>query len=261
MNTRRTMLVANWKMNKTVVEAVGWLNTFYPQAAERAAQQELVEVAVCAPFTVLHPLYAALRRLNSKVKLGAQDIFWQERGAFTGEISAEMLQEFQTKYVICGHSERRVLLQESSEIVSRKCAAAMKAGITPIVCVGESISVRRGGLLLQWLEAQLYESLAFWDNQETIVVAYEPVWAIGTGQSATAADAEQACGYIRQVLRERAGDAADYISILYGGGVTPENIGELLDCPNVDGALVGGASLDPDAFGKIVLDGCKEPPK
>ena len=174
MNTRRTMLVANWKMNKTVVEAVGWLNTFYPQAAERAAQQELVEVAVCAPFTVLHPLYAALRRLNSKVKLGAQDIFWQERGAFTGEISAEMLQEFQTKYVICGHSERRVLLQESSEMVSRKCAAAVKAGITPIVCVGESISVRRGGLLLQWLEAQLYESLAFWDNQETIVVAYEP---------------------------------------------------------------------------------------
>ena len=172
-----------------------------------------------------------------------------------------MLQEFQTKYVICGHSERRVLLQESSEMVSRKCAAAVKAGITPIVCVGESISVRRGGLLLQWLEAQLYESLAFWDNQETIVVAYEPVWAIGTGQSATAADAEQACGYIRQVLRERAGDAADYISILYGGGVTPENIGELLDCPNVDGALVGGASLDPDAFGKIVLAGCKEPPK
>ena len=190
-----------------------------------------------------------------------EDIFWQERGAFTGEISAEMLQEFQTKYVICGHSERRVLLQESSEMVSRKCAAAVKAGITPIVCVGESISVRRGGLLLQWLEAQLYESLAFWDNQETIVVAYEPVWAIGTGQSATAADAEQACGYIRQVLRERAGDAADYISILYGGGVTPENIGELLDCPNVDGALVGGASLDPDAFGKIVLAGCKEPPK
>ena len=128
MNTRRTMLVANWKMNKTVVEAVGWLNTFYPQAAERAAQQELVEVAVCAPFTVLHPLYAALRRLNSKVKLGAQDIFWQERGAFTGEISAEMLQEFQTKYVICGHSERRVLLQESSEMVSRKCAAANRRG-------------------------------------------------------------------------------------------------------------------------------------
>ncbi len=230
---RKTLLAANWKMNKTAAEAISWLNDFYGMAAEKAAEKDLVEVAVMG--------------------LGAQNIFWQEKGAFTGEISAAMLQEFQTKYVICGHSERRVLLQESSEMVSRKCGAAVNAGMTPIICVGESISVRRGGLLRQWLEAQLYESLSFWDNQQEIVVAYEPVWAIGTKQAATTADAQEACGYIRQILRERAGDIADDIRILYGGGVTPENISGLLICDDVDGALVGGSSLDAAAFDKIVM--------
>lgn len=250
---RKTLLAANWKMNKTAAEAMSWLNDFYGQPAEKAAEKDLVEVAVCAPFTALYALDTERRRLNSAVGLGAQDIFWQEKGAFTGEISAAMLQEFQTKYVICGHSERRVLLQESSEMVSRKCGAATKAGMTPIICVGESISVRRGGLLRQWLEAQLYESLTFWDNQTEIVVAYEPVWAIGTTQAATTADAQEACGFIRQILRERAGDLADEIRILYGGGVTPDNIGGLLICEDVDGALVGGSSLDALGFNKIVM--------
>ena len=250
---RKTLLAANWKMNKTAAEAISWLNDFYGMAAEKAAEKDLVEVAVCAPFTALYALYQERQRLGAVMGLGAQNIFWQEKGAFTGEISAAMLQEFQTKYVICGHSERRVLLQESSEMVSRKCGAAVNAGMTPIICVGESISVRRGGLLRQWLEAQLYESLSFWDNQQEIVVAYEPVWAIGTKQAATTADAQEACGYIRQILRERAGDIADDIRILYGGGVTPENISGLLICDDVDGALVGGSSLDAAAFEKSVM--------
>ncbi len=250
---RKTLLAANWKMNKTAAEAEAWLEAFYPLEAEKAAADGLVEVAVCAPFTALYPLHRGLKKKNSVVELGAQNIFWQERGAFTGEISAEMLLEFQTKYVICGHSERRVLMQESSETVSRKCGAAAKAGMVPIICVGESISVRRGGLLKQWLEAQLYESLTFWDNQQEIVLAYEPVWAIGTKSAATTEDAQEACGYIRQILRERAGDLADDIRILYGGGVTPENIGGLLICDDVDGALVGGSSLDPVGFDKIVM--------
>lgn len=250
---RKTLLAANWKMNKTAADAIAWLDAFHPLAAEKAAEAGQVEVAVCAPFTGLYALRQEAGRLNSAVELGAQDIFWQERGAFTGEISAEMLLEFQTKYVICGHSERRVLMQESSELVSRKCGAAIKAGITPIICVGESISVRRGGLLRQWLEAQLYESLTFWDNQQDIVLAYEPVWAIGTTNAATTEDAQEACGYIRQILRERAGAVADNIRILYGGGVTTENIGGLLICDDVDGALVGGSSLKADAFDKIVM--------
>lgn len=246
---RKPLLAANWKMNKTVAEAIGWLQGFGP-AAEG---QETVECVTCAPFTALWPMRQEMERLGAKgLKLGAQDIYWEPAGAFTGEISAEMLGECGVSYVICGHSERRTLLQEGSSVVAKKCAAVIAAGMTPILCVGESQSIRDGGLTKEWLEAQLFESLEFWDNQQEIVIAYEPIWAIGTGQAASAADAEDACGFIRQVLRERAGEVADKIRILYGGSVSAGNIGEFTACENVDGALVGGASLKAESFAELL---------
>ncbi len=246
---RKPLLAANWKMNKTVAEATGWLQGFCP-AAE--GSEEAVECAVCAPFTALWPMAQELERLGTALRLGAQDMYWEPAGAFTGEISAAMLGECGVSYVICGHSERRTLLQEGSSVVAKKCAAAIAAGMTPILCVGESQSIRDGGLTKEWLEAQLFESLEFWDNAQEIVIAYEPIWAIGTGQAASAADAEEACGFIRQVLRERAGEVADGIRILYGGSVSAGNIGEFMACGNVDGALVGGASLKAESFAELL---------
>lgn len=248
---RKPLLAANWKMNKTAAEACAWLRDFVPEVKGRT---EAVELAVCAPFTALWPLNQERERLSAgdKLALGAQDIYWEKSGAYTGEISAEMLLENRVSYVICGHSERRTLLQEGSSVVSKKCGAALAAGMTPILCVGESESIRSGGLTMEWLEAQLFESLEFWDNRTELVIAYEPIWAIGTGKAACAADAEEACGCIRRVLAERAGELAEKIRILYGGSVSAGNIREYMACANVDGALVGGASLKPDSFAELL---------
>lgn len=248
---RKPLLAANWKMNKTVDEAIKWLRGFWPQVE---GSQEVLETVVCAPFTALWPMRQELVRLAVKedLRLGAQDIFWEKSGAYTGEISGDMLAENNVRYVICGHSERRTLLQEGSSVVSKKCGAALAAGMTPILCVGESESIRDGGLTKEWLEAQLFESLEFWDNKQELVIAYEPIWAIGTGKAASAQDAEAAAACIRQVLQERAGKLADEIRILYGGSVSAGNIKEFMACKNVDGALVGGASLKADSFGELL---------
>lgn len=247
---RKPLLAANWKMNQTVAESFAWLEEF-DRIGGDVLETDEVDAVFCPPFTALYEMHQGIEQHKMDIELGAQDIFWQEAGAFTGEISPAMLKECGVSYVICGHSERRQLLQESSAMVSKKCAAALKAGITPILCVGESQSVHDGGLTQQWLEAQLYESMGFWDGEAEFVVAYEPIWAIGTGNAATAEDAEAACFAIREYLRERGGDVADKIRILYGGSVTAANAAELLACPNVDGALVGGASLKADAFADI----------
>ncbi len=250
-NKRKPLLMANWKMNKTATRALAWLAIYLPQTAGRELAGEVV---VCPPFTALYAMHQELEQTEAaNIALGAQDIFWMESGAYTGEIAADMLVESGVKYVICGHSERRQLLQESSEMISKKCGAAVQAGMTPVLCVGESLSIREGGLTMEWLEAQLSESLRFWDKQSDIVVAYEPIWAIGTGRAASAADAQAACKCIRDFLRGEAGDVADTIRILYGGSVTPDNVDELMAEPDVDGALVGGASLQADIFAQIVL--------
>jgi triosephosphate isomerase len=251
---RKPLLVANWKMNNTAAKAAEWLAEFLPLAEESLAK-DAADVVVCPPFTALYPMSQAFA--GTALELGAQDMYWEHGGAYTGEISAEMLLENDVKYVICGHSERRMLLQESSEMVCRKVDAVSKAGMTPILCVGESESIREGGLTQQWLEAQLYESLQAWDGQSELVVAYEPIWAIGTGKAATAEDAEAACAWIRDFLREKAGAHADDIIILYGGSVNAANMPALLICPNVDGVLVGSASLKPAEFAKIVVEGSR----
>lgn len=247
---RKPLLAANWKMNQTVAESLSWLAEFDRDAADVLDNQE-VEAVFCPPFTALYPLRQAIVEHKMDILLGAQDLFWQEAGAFTGEISPVMLAECGVSHVICGHSERRTLLQESSEMISKKCGAAVAAGLVPILCVGETLSIREGGLTQEWLEAQLFESLSFWDGKSEIVVAYEPIWAIGTGQAATAADAEAACAIIRDNLREKGGSYADQVRILYGGSVTPQNAAELLSGSDVDGALVGGASLKAAAFAAI----------
>ena len=247
---RKPLLAANWKMNQTVSESLDWLADFNREIAGVLNNKD-VDAVFCPPFTALYPLHQVIASQKMDICLGAQDLFWQEAGAFTGEISPGMLAECGVSYVICGHSERRTLLQESSEMISKKCAAAVAAGLVPILCVGETLSIREGGLTQEWLEAQLYESLDFWDGKSEIVVAYEPIWAIGTGQAATAADAEAACAIIRDNLREKGAGFADQVRILYGGSVTPENAAELMSGANVDGALVGGASLKAAAFAGI----------
>ena len=255
---RRAIIAGNWKMNMLASQARGFVEDLKPLLPETPD----CGVAVCAPFVIIPTLIcvpacnistAAKAFKDLHISVGAENVYFEEKGAYTGEVSCAQLKDLDTKYVILGHSERREYNGETDSGVNVKAAAVLALDMTPIICVGESISVRRGGLLRQWLEAQLYESLSFWDNQQEIVVAYEPVWAIGTKQAATTADAQEACGYIRQILRERAGDIADDIRILYGGGVTPENISGLLICDDVDGALVGGSSLDAAAFDKIVM--------
>lgn len=245
---RKQLLAANWKMNQTVAESLKWLADF---AAAGDVTAGAADVAVCAPFTALYAMHCAVDEQNLALTLGAQDIFWQEAGAYTGEVSPAMLTECGVGYAICGHSERRTLLQETSEMVSKKCGAALAAGITPILCVGESESIHQGGLTAEWLEAQLYESMRFWDGKADIVIAYEPIWAIGTGNAASVEDAQMACKVIREYLREQAGDVADTIRILYGGSVNAENVAELLAAADVDGALVGGASLKADGFAAL----------
>ena len=249
-NNRKPLLMANWKMNKTAERAISWLTSYLLLTEGR---EQAGDVVVCPPFTALYAMNQQLAGADSRLTLGAQDIFWMESGAYTGEIAAEMLTECGVEYVICGHSERRQLLQESSEMISKKCGAAVAAGMTPVLCVGESLSIREGGLTMEWLEAQLNESLRFWDKKSDIVIAYEPIWAIGTGHAAGAADAQSACLCIRNFLREIAGDVADSIRILYGGSVTPDNVDELMAEPDVDGALIGGASLQAEIFAEIVL--------
>lgn len=251
---RTPLLAANWKMNQTVRESLAWLGEFAEVGAElinHRLDDKEADVVFCPPFTAIYPLHEKIAADNINIGLGAQDVFWQESGAFTGEISPTMLNECGVGYVICGHSERRTLLQESSEMVSKKCGAALAAGITPILCVGESASIHEGGLTAEWLEAQLYESMRFWDGKTDIVIAYEPIWAIGTGNAATVEEAQKACLVIREYLREQAGDFADHIRILYGGSVTADNVADFMAAPDIDGALVGGASLKATSFADL----------
>jgi len=248
---RRRFLAANWKMHKTAGEAVDFAKAFLP----RLAGLERDEIAIAAPFTALVALARALQ--GSPVALAAQNVHDQPKGAFTGEISAGMLADLGCAYAIVGHSERRQLFGESSEFVARKAAALFAAGIRPIVCVGETLEEREAGRTFAVLEAQLAGSLDRIEGDQIgdVVIAYEPVWAIGTGRTATPAMAQEVHAMIRGGLRGRFGAAAERVRIQYGGSVKPENAAELLAQPDIDGALVGGASLEPESFAAIVSAG------
>lgn len=245
---RRPILAANWKMFKTQGEATAFAKAFLPQL--EAVRD--VDVVIAPPFTALAALGAALA--GSRVELAAQNVHPEEQGAFTGEIAPGMLRELGCRYTIVGHSERRTLFGESSELVARKAAALLRHGIRPIVCVGESLEEREAGRTQAVIETQLRESLALLppERAQELVVAYEPIWAIGTGRTATPALAQEVHAAARAVLRERFGPASDEIRIQYGGSVKPDNVAELMAQPDIDGALVGGASLEPESFARIV---------
>jgi len=242
MPERTPYIAANWKMHKTVAEAGEFVDALLPRIA--ATQHDVV---VCPPFTALTAVVE--RRYGTAVKVAAQNMHEEESGAFTGEVSAPMLVELDVEAVVLGHSERRQYFGETDEALARKVPAALAAGLEPILCVGESEEARDGGQTEGVLERQLQADLAEVgdDRIAEVVVAYEPIWAIGTGRTAT----PEACAFIRDVLRER-GAAADAVRILYGGSVKPANAAELLAQPDIDGALVGGASLDAEEFAAIV---------
>jgi triosephosphate isomerase (TIM) len=246
---RLPMMAANWKMNKTVVEAQEYTAALLP----RAADAEGVDVAVFAPFTCL-PEVARMSQ-DSAVMAGAQNFFYEDWGAFTGEVSAPMLLDVGASAVIVGHSERRELFGETDEMVARKTRRAIDAGLLPVVCVGETKEERDAGDMWEKVSGQVRRVMEELDgpNGESIVFAYEPIWAIGTGDTATPEDAQEAIGKIRDLLNELGGDDfGEAVRILYGGSVKPDNAAEIMAQRDVDGALVGGASLEVESFMELV---------
>jgi triosephosphate isomerase len=243
---RTPYIAANWKMNKTVAEAAEFIDALLPRIA--ATQHDVV---VCPPFTALHEVVE--RRRGTAVRVAAQNMHEGESGAYTGEVSAPMLVELDVEAVVLGHSERRQFFGETDEALAKKVPAALAADLEPILCVGETEEARDGGQTEEVLERQLQADLADVSDEDVakVVIAYEPIWAIGTGKVATPEQAQEACAFIRDVLRAR-GAAADDVRILYGGSVKPGNAAELLALPDVDGALVGGAALVAEDFAAIV---------
>ncbi len=246
---RTPFIAANWKMFKTVHEAVVFAKELRPMVKDVLD----VEIVVAPPFTAVHAVAEALR--NTNVGVAAQDLHWEREGAFTGEVSGPMVKEAGGEYAIVGHSERRRLFGETDATVNQKVTAAFAAGLTPIVCIGETLEERERNETLGVLDRQITLGLTGLARAQIgeLVVAYEPVWAIGTGRNATAAQAEEAHRHIRGRLQEWFGEeAALHCHVIYGGSVKPDNVVELLDEPDVDGALVGGASLDVRSFVDIV---------
>ncbi len=247
MADRTPILAANWKMHKTIEETERFLSDFLPRVPESGP-----EVVICPPFLSLKA--AVERCAGSRVRVAAQNMHDEGEGAFTGEVSAPMLLEIGVDGVVLGHSERRQYFAESDEVLARKVPAALRAGLQPILCVGENEDQRDSdeteGILTRQIEADLSEVSG--DRLGEVVIAYEPIWAIGTGRTATAEQAQEACALIRGLIQTRSSEADAAIRILYGGSVKPGNAAELIALPDVDGALVGGASLDPGDFAAIV---------
>ena len=237
---RQVVIAGNWKMHKTQAESLAFLKGFLSQVNETPEDREIV---LCAPFTALSSLAKTL--YGSRVKVGAQNIHWEISGAYTGEISGEMLSELGVHYVIVGHSERRQYFGETNETVNWRLKAAHAMGLTPILCVGESKQQRDSGETESLIADQVKQALIGVD-QRNLVIAYEPIWAIGTGDTCEAVEANRVIGLIRSLLQN-----AD-VPIQYGGSVKPSNVDEIMAQPEIDGALVGGASLEPDSFARIV---------
>ena len=249
----RTKIVAgNWKMNKLPSEAAALIDGI----KDLVKDVQGVEVVVCPPFTDLKDAAAAVK--DSNVALGAQNVAWAESGAFTGEISAGMLKDLGVEYVIIGHSERRQYFGETDETVNRRLKAALAAGLKPIVCVGEKLEEREAGQMPAVIEKQVKEGFADLSPEELakVVIAYEPVWAIGTGKTATPKEAQEVHALIRRLLAEIANaEVAASVRIQYGGSMKPANAKELMDQPDIDGGLIGGAALKADSFADIVKAG------
>jgi len=247
---RRPIIAGNWKMHKTIQESVELVSTL----KRNLLGVHHCEIVVCPPFTSLIVVKEVIDGTN--IVLGAQNMFWEKKGAYTGEISPEMLVSVGCKYVIIGHSERRQYFHETDETVNKKMLSAFASGLIPIVCVGETLQEREKNITFQVIEKQVKIGLANIPSNkvESLVIAYEPVWAIGTGKTATPEQAEEVQAYIRAIYSEMYGSIpAENIRILYGGSIKPENISELMKQKNIDGGLVGGASLDADSFTKIVM--------
>jgi triosephosphate isomerase len=247
MPDRTPILAANWKMNKTIEETERFLADFLPRVPDAGP-----EIVICPPYLSLKAAVEQCAR--SRARVGAQNMHEETDGAFTGEVSAPMLLELGVDDVILGHSERRQYFGESDEALARKVPVALRAGLEPILCVGENEAQRDSdeteGILTRQIEADLSDVPE--DRLGEVVIAYEPIWAIGTGRTATPEQAQEACALIRGLIEGRSAEAATAIRILYGGSVKPGNAAELLGLPDVDGALVGGASLDPGDFAAIV---------
>jgi triosephosphate isomerase len=248
VSARTPLIAGNWKMYKTQREAEDFIQALLP----RVSSAEGVDVAVCVPFTDLQPMVDSAR--GSRVEVYAQNMHFESEGAFTGEIAPPMLSEIGVQGVVVGHSERREHFGETDRALSLKVPAALAAGLVPVLCVGETESEREGGDTERKLRHQIKEDLAAVPGERLaeVMIAYEPIWAIGTGRVATAEQAQDAVAFIRALIGDRDRAAADRVRILYGGSVNPENAAELLALPDVDGALVGGASLQAESFSAIV---------
>ena len=246
---RRLIIAGNWKMNKNIGESIDLANSIKRSLYD----VEEVDIVVCPPFTSLSDVNEITMETN--IKLGAQDVYWEKEGAFTGEVSAPMLKNVGCKYCIIGHSERRQFFGDTNETVNKKLKALLKEEIKPIVCVGEKLEDRKSGKTFEVIKDHVVNSLAGLskDQMLNIVIAYEPVWAIGTGVNATKDEAQEAHKYIRTLLSQmHSAEVAKSIRIQYGGSVKPDNIKELILQEDVDGALVGGASLKADSFVQLV---------
>jgi triosephosphate isomerase (TIM) len=252
---RKSIIAGNWKMHKTLPEA----KSFLEEINGLVPSKENVDTVVCAPALFLERLVESAE--GHDVAIGAQNMHFEESGAFTGEISPKALQDIGVSYVVLGHSERREMFNETDEAVNKKTLAAFNYNLIPIVCVGESLEQRENGETTEIVGSQVKKALAGLteDQVKQTVIAYEPIWAIGTGKSSTSADANEVCAHIRQVVGEEfSSAAAEAVRIQYGGSVKPENIKEYMSQPDIDGALVGGASLEPKSFLQLLEAGKNE---
>ncbi len=250
---RRTVIAGNWKMNNTPSQALKLIEELKPLVAGADC-----DVVVCVPYVDLLVVIAACK--DSNIKVGAQNLHFEPKGAYTGEVSADMLKEIGAEYVVIGHSERREYFGETDETVNKKVHAALNAGITPILCCGESLSQREDGVTGEWVRSQIKIALKGITAAQVknIIIAYEPIWAIGTGKTATSDQADEVCGIIRQVLAELYdADTAESVTIQYGGSMNAGNCAELLSKYHVDGGLIGGASLKAPDFSTIVSAGSR----
>lgn len=252
---RKPLIAGNWKMNLNHLEAIASVQKLAFALPEK--YYDLVDVALTVPFTDIRSVQQLVEGDKLSITYGAQDVSAHESGAYTGEVSAAMLAKLGCKWVVVGHSERREYHGETDELVAAKSQIALAHGISPIVCVGEPLEIREAGTHVEYVVAQTKASLAGLSTEELsrTVIAYEPVWAIGTGKVASAADAQEVCAAIRGLIKELAGDeVAGGMRILYGGSVKEDSVAEIVGQPDVDGGLVGGASLDGEAFAKLVAN-------
>ena len=249
---RKNLIAGNWKMNASHLETIQMVQKLSYRLD--LGDYDRVEVVICPPFTALRSAQTVIETDHLSIRLGAQNVDWHESGAFTGEISATMLAKLSVSYVIVGHSERRQLFFESDEVVAKKLRAVMGAGMTPILCVGETLEEREEGRAEEKVASQVTAALTGLGAEEvaSVVIAYEPIWAIGTGRTASADDAGAMCGHVRTTVEHVAPGTSASVRILYGGSVNPGNIAGLMAKRDIDGGLVGGASLDPDSFASVI---------